>query len=352
MECPNCKKEIREEEKVCPHCQYDLEAKSKKHNENLSLIIGAVAIIIIVIVAVCIDSIRKNNISASSDKISNSSNETSSVEKKEDNPYKIFNDYDGIYSFLLLDNNGTGVDFDSVGAIEIKNGYCKAKYKILSKDNEYIKEYTGFAGKKNENDLEFYITLQKGSLQTDNIVYKCEFSDNKLLCELVSGYNLSGCSQKKLELIKNDEASDIELIYNQKLEEEKARRKEEQERKAEEEKQAFIASCQSYTFEQMARNPDNFKGTNVKTTGKVVQALYGTNTVDLRVNITKKGSYSTYYTDTIYVTYTTNAGEDKILEDDIITIYGISQGDYSYTSTMGSRITLPFVSAKYITIEK
>ena len=70
------------------------------------------------------------------------------------------------------------------------------------------------------------------------------------------------------------------------------------------------------------------------------------------MNITKEGTYSTYYTDTIYVTYTPEEGEDKILEDDIITVYGISQGDYSYTSTIGAQVTLPLISGKYITLEK
>ena len=100
----------------------------------------------------------------------------------------------------------------------------------------------------------------------------------------------------------------------------------------------------------MARNPESFKGTNVKVTGEVVQALYGTSGVDLRVNITKKGNYSTYYTDTIYVVHYPETGEDKILENDIITIYGTSQGEYSYTSTIGAPITLPLIQGKYIEI--
>ena len=102
----------------------------------------------------------------------------------------------------------------------------------------------------------------------------------------------------------------------------------------------------------MARNPNNFKGTNVKVTGEVVQALYGSSSVDLRINITKKGTYSPYYTDTIYVVYEPKPGEDKILEDDIITVYGTSKGDYSYTSTIGSKITLPLIDAKYIVLQK
>ena len=73
--------------------------------------------------------------------------------------------------------------------------------------------------------------------------------------------------------------------------------------------------------------------------------------VSLRVNITEYGTYSTYYKDTIYVTYIPEDGEDKILEDDIITIWGTSEGDYSYTSVMGSTITLPHIYAEYLEIE-
>lgn len=129
--------------------------------------------------------------------------------------------------------------------------------------------------------------------------------------------------------------------------EEKRKQEEETARKQQEESE-FKASCQTYTFEQMARNPENFKGTNIKVTGEVVQALYGTSGVDLRVNITKEGKYTTYYTDTIYVVYYPKAGENKILEGDVITIYGTSQGDYTYISTLGASINLPLVYGKYV----
>ena len=78
--------------------------------------------------------------------------------------------------------------------------------------------------------------------------------------------------------------------------------------------------------------------------------LYGTTSVDLRVNITKEGTYTTYYKDTVYVKYYPEEGEDKILEDDIITLYGIAQGDYTYTSALGTPITLPYIYGKYIEI--
>lgn len=145
----------------------------------------------------------------------------------------------------------------------------------------------------------------------------------------------------------------INVAEQQETEEEKQARLEQeriQKEQEEQEEQEFKASCQTYTYEQMARNPENFKGTNVKVTGEVIQALYGSEGIDLRVNITKEGNYATYYTDTIYVVYYPEEGEDKILEDDIITIYGTAQGDYTYTSTLGGPITLPLVYGKYIEI--
>lgn len=142
----------------------------------------------------------------------------------------------------------------------------------------------------------------------------------------------------------------INVAEQQETEEEKQARLEQERIQKEQEEQEFKASCQTYTYEQMARNPENFKGTNVKVTGEVIQALYGSEGIDLRVNITKEGNYATYYTDTIYVVYYPEEGEDKILEDDIITIYGTAQGDYTYTSTLGGPITLPLVYGKYIEI--
>ena len=123
-------------------------------------------------------------------------------------------------------------------------------------------------------------------------------------------------------------------------------------KKAEQEEQEFKESCKKYSFEELARNPEKIEGTNVKINGEVIQALYGNDSVDLRINITKEGTYTTYYTDTVYVVYYPEDGEDKILEDDIVTVYGTAQGDYSYTSTIGAKITLPLIYGKYVTINK
>lgn len=327
-----------------------MEEKKKKFDKGTLIIIG----ITLIIVAICISIVLINN---------NSTNETSyanSTSKKE-NPYIISNQYDGTYSFKMESSTFSGYQYLTVGIISLDNGKCKARYIVQSESSTDEKkcQFEGFCGLNNNN--EYFININESLYK-----YKCEKTENGLNCELQSYLDLSGItsSNLKLELLDktenentfytkfvNDEKTKWKADIDQKRAEEKAQKEAEEKAQKEAEEQSFKESCQEYTFEQMARNPDNFKGTNVKVTGEVVQALYDSDSVDLRVNITKKGNYSTYYTDTVYVTYNTKAGEDKILEDDIITIYGTSMGDYSYTSTLGAKITLPLISAKYITLE-
>lgn len=118
--------------------------------------------------------------------------------------------------------------------------------------------------------------------------------------------------------------------------------------------QTFKDSCKSIEYREFSRNSESYKGTNVYFKGEVIQVVDQDSTgAVLRVNVTLQGSaYYSYYTDTIYVVYD-NSDEisvSKILEDDIIEIWGIAEGDYSYTSIFGSKITLPSVVAKYIKV--
>jgi hypothetical protein len=116
---------------------------------------------------------------------------------------------------------------------------------------------------------------------------------------------------------------------------------------AEEKEEDFKADCSKYSYEDMARDPDAVYGDNVKVTGEVIQVLEDGNDCELRVNISKT---SWGYTDTIYVSYTRKDNEPRILEDDIVTLWGWSEGTISYTSVLGQTITLPYVAAEYLTI--
>ena len=86
-------------------------------------------------------------------------------------------------------------------------------------------------------------------------------------------------------------------------------------------KKDYIDSCKTYKYKDIARNPDKYYGKRAKFKGEVVQVVEGYFDTTLRVDVTK-GKYG-IYTDTMYVVYTPESStEDRILEDDIITIYG------------------------------
>lgn len=77
-------------------------------------------------------------------------------------------------------------------------------------------------------------------------------------------------------------------------------------------------------------------------------------TVELRINMTKE----TYeyiddvtWSDTIYATVEVPEGSDRILEDDIITIWGECDGLYSYESVLGSKVSLPKIDVKYYSVD-
>lgn len=117
---------------------------------------------------------------------------------------------------------------------------------------------------------------------------------------------------------------------------------------AEDMKKAYCDSCKAYTYKEIARNPNSVKGEKAKFTGEVIQVMEDGSSVVLRVNITAKGRY---YDDTIYVKYTRKADdEDRILEDDIVNIYGTLAGLETYTSITNQSVTLPKVYADYIDI--
>ena len=111
--------------------------------------------------------------------------------------------------------------------------------------------------------------------------------------------------------------------------------------------QEFKDSCTTYSYEELFRNSSELKGQRVRAKGEVVQVIDGSYSKGYRISITEKGYYSTYYTDPIYVTYTGNA---KILENDIVELYGIADGEQTYETIFNATKTIPKVNAKYIDV--
>ncbi len=126
-----------------------------------------------------------------------------------------------------------------------------------------------------------------------------------------------------------------------------------EQKKAEEEKAAADAAAAKaaeeakgyetgITYDQLARTPDDYKGKKVKFTGKVIQVIEGSGSVQIRLAV--DDNYDTI----ILGEYSSDIVASRVLEDDHITIYGTSVGTISYQSTMGGNITIPGISIERI----
>ncbi|MFB4474565.1 toxin regulator [Oceanobacillus caeni] len=140
-----------------------------------------------------------------------------------------------------------------------------------------------------------------------------------------------------------------EKDQQRKIAEEKAKEEAEAKKKAEEEakkeaeakKKAEEEAKKGYetgiTYNQLARTPDDFNGEKVKFSGKVIQVMEGDTTTQIRLAV--DDNYDTI----LYGEYDSSLVKSRVLEDDQITIMGLSAGLLTYESTMGGNITIPSV---------
>lgn len=95
------------------------------------------------------------------------------------------------------------------------------------------------------------------------------------------------------------------------------------------------STAQTFDYQDMARYPEKYKGQYVRFNGKVVQKMDNV----LRVNVTE-GEYD-LWDDTVYAVMRDNNA--RILEDDLVEMYGIADGLESYKAVLGNKITIPRV---------
>lgn len=104
----------------------------------------------------------------------------------------------------------------------------------------------------------------------------------------------------------------------------------------------YINACVTVQYKDVERNPEQYKGKKIKVSGKVIQVMESGSSVTLRVSDARDS-------DNIwYVTYKRSENEARILEDDNITLYGECRGVVTYTTILGSSVTIPGVNAVII----
>ncbi|MBS5928940.1 MAG: hypothetical protein KIC45_01090 [Enterococcus durans] len=92
------------------------------------------------------------------------------------------------------------------------------------------------------------------------------------------------------------------------------------------------------TYDTLARTPDEHIGNKVTLSGEIVQVIEGDDASQYRMAVDQD------YDKMVLIEVPTDQLSSRILENDLITIYGVSQGTVNYESTIGGTITVPAIT--------
>ena len=176
-----------------------------------------------------------------------------------------------------------------------------------------------------------YDTLQASydDLQSEYDTYKEQMKPYEEMEAAEAAARTAEAEQKQKQIEEEEKAKKAEEEAQKKKEEEEKAKKE-----AEKEAKGYETGI---TYSNLARNPDDYKGEKVKFKGKVLQVIEGDDSVQIRLAVKSD------YDNVLLCEYDSSIVSSRVLEDDIITIYGTSVGTISYESTMGGQITIPAV---------
>ena len=118
---------------------------------------------------------------------------------------------------------------------------------------------------------------------------------------------------------------------------------------AEENRENVLEELDQYqtglTYEQIASDPETYFATKGIFSGRVDQIVKGREFHTMRLAIDGD------YTKMVKVDFVTEASSRNVLKGDHVTVYGVFEGENTYTSTSGSKITLPQIHGLLIEIK-
>lgn len=95
-------------------------------------------------------------------------------------------------------------------------------------------------------------------------------------------------------------------------------------------------------FNAVNRNPDKYEGQHFTINGRVLQITEDPyDETDGSVLVGARIATDGYLGDVVYLIYIRYSGEDRLLENDNVTLEGVADGLYSYTSIKDIPVTLP-----------
>lgn len=250
-----------------------------------------------------------------------------------------------ISTLLIL--TACSANSENIDALHAENSELKSANETLNQEKEALESAVSTAESAQQ-------TLQNQLEEANSKISSLESDLSKAQTELqtmTDEYAAYKETMSEYEGLAEDEAEARQIEADRIKAEEAA----EQERKAEEERLAAEEAAREaeekeklgyetgITYDQLARNPDDYKGQKVKFTGEVLQVVEGDTENQIRLSV-HWNSYGYYDSDQVlYCGFDPSIINFRLLEDDIITIYGYSIGLYSYEAVSGATITLPCV---------
>lgn len=263
----------------------------------------------------------KNN----SDKVENANNGQSSTsevkhsdEKNSDKKVKTaLRVYDPTYA---LDRNELSISGEANDDATVK----------VSNKEKVLGETTAKNGK-----FYIYLSLLEEPVNEVNLVISDGETDKTVK---VSTKQFLQAEQEKIDAEKKKLEEDAAAAEKAEKEAEEKKKKDDElalQRAKEEE----IASYNTgITYENLARNPDTYKNQKVSFYGKILQVIKGDDYSHFRFAIDDN------YDQVIYIEISEDQlSNNRILEDDYITIRGLSYGEYTYKSALSGDVTVPGV---------
>lgn len=107
---------------------------------------------------------------------------------------------------------------------------------------------------------------------------------------------------------------------------------------------AYKNECKEYNYRNVQRSPDEYIGLKAYWFGEVVQVLEN-DSYRISVNCTKNQFSQSGYVcdDTLYVV---NKGKGNFVENDMVKMWGVMNGNQSYTTVLGAKMTIPKFNAQ------
>ncbi|MFB8435112.1 hypothetical protein [Enterococcus durans] len=92
------------------------------------------------------------------------------------------------------------------------------------------------------------------------------------------------------------------------------------------------------TYDTLTRTPDEHIGNKVTLSGEIIQVIEGDDASQYRMAVDQD------YDKMVLIEVPTDQLSSRILENDLITIYGVSQGTIDYESNIGGTNTVPAIT--------